>query len=66
MNKLDSLDWTLFIGVCLLSWFLAVYLKNKYKIQKRDFFMVSVYIAALASILIGAYHVIRGLVSLSP
>jgi hypothetical protein len=66
MNRLDPLDWALLIGVCLLGWFLAVYLKSKYKIQKRDFFMVSIFVSALASLLIAAYHVLRGLLSLTP
>ena len=66
MYKLDTLDWMLLAGVCLLGSFLAVYLKSKYKIQKRDFIMVSIYVAGLASVLIGAYHLLRGLLSLSP
>ena len=66
MARISALDWTLVLGVLLLGWFLAVFLKSKYKVPKREFFVFSSFVAGLAAILIGVYHVLRGLLGLSP
>ena len=60
------LDWALVIGVCALGWFLAVRFKAKYNVRRRDFFAVSFYVAGLASIITGVYHILRGLLFLTP
>ncbi len=66
MANISALDWALALGVVLLGGFLAVYFKSKYKIPKREFFAFSCFIAGLGAILIGAYHVLRGLLGLAP
>ena len=66
MRELGILDWALVFGVALFGSFLSIYLKAKYKVEKRDFIMVSLFVAALAAVLIGAYHLLRGMLALSP
>ena len=66
MAQISALDWALGFGVLLLGWFLAVFLKAKYKVPKREFFAFSSFVAGLAAILIGVYHVLRGLLGLGP
>jgi len=64
--SIGALDWALVIGVGLLGWVLAVHFKKKYSVRKRDFFIGSLYVAGLTAILIGVYHLLRGLLLLTP
>jgi len=66
MAHVGALDWVLAGGVFLLGWFLAVYLENKYKLLKKEFFVVSCFVAGLSAILIGAYHTLRELLIVFP
>ena len=66
MAAIGMLDWALVLGVVVLGWILAVYLKRKYKIDKRDFIITSFFVAGLTAILIGAYQVLRSLLVITP
>ena len=66
MSHISILDWVLLLGIVLLGWFLAVYFKKKYNIFKRDFLIASFFVAGLTAIIIGAYHLLRGMLMLTP
>jgi len=66
MVNIGVLDLALVVGVVALGWFLAIYFKSKYKISKRDFLAGSFYVAGLTAIIIAAYHILRGMLFLSP
>lgn len=67
MSNITGLDWLFFfLGVVLLGWLLAIYCKKRYNIKRREFFVASFYVAGIAIVLIGAYHLLRGFLLLSP
>jgi uncharacterized membrane protein len=66
MGGIHALDWTLTFGVILLGLFLAVHFKKQYNIKRREFFAASFFVAALSVIVTSGYHVLRGLLLLSP
>ena len=66
MSHITVLDSALVLGICVLGWFLAVRLKTKYNVARRDFFAVSFFVAGLSVIVIGVYHLLRGLLIVSP
>ena len=64
MGGLSILDWSLVIGVFVLGTFVAIYVEKKYKVAKLDFFFVTFYVACLATLLVGLYHLLRSVFSL--
>ena len=64
MGGLSILDWSLIIGVLVLGTFLAIDVEKKYKVAKLDFFFVTFYVACLATMLVGLYHLLRSVFSL--
>lgn len=66
MVSIGALDWALVVGVGIFGWVLAIHFKKKYGVRKRDFFIGSLYVAGLTAIIIAVYHILRGLLLLSP
>jgi len=59
MGKLSFLDWSLVAGVFAYGVCLALYFDRKYRFPWNHFLLVTLFIAALAGILIGGYQLIR-------
>ena len=66
MVSIGALDWALVVGVGMLGWVLAIHFKKKYAVRRRDFFIGSLYVAGLTALIIAVYHILRGLLLLSP
>lgn len=66
MGSLDLLDWFLVLGVLVFGACLAVQFERKYKLARIDFILSTFYVAGLAAVLVGVYHVLRRLLSLTP
>jgi hypothetical protein len=64
--NIGVLDWALVGGVAVLGLVLALHFKKKYGVRKRDFTIGSFYVAGLTAIIIAVYHILRGLLLLSP
>lgn len=59
MTSLGVLDWLLIVGILVLGTFLAVHFEKRYKVAKLDFLITTVFVACLAAMLIGVYHLLR-------
>jgi len=59
MSKLSLLDWSLVAGVIVYGVCLALYFERKYRFPWVNFVMLTLFIAVLAALLIGAYQLIR-------
>ena len=64
MSGFSILDWSLVFGVFVLGTFVAIDVEKKYKVAKLDFFFVTFYVACLATLLVGLYHLLRSVFSL--
>ena len=64
MGGLSFLEWSLIIDVLVFGTFLAVDFEKKYKVAKLDFIFTTLYVACLAAMLIGVYHLLRNVFSI--
>jgi len=58
MAGFNPLDVLLVVGVIVLGVLLAIEHKKKYKTEMLDFFFDTFYIACVAAVLVGLYHIL--------